>query len=189
MAATKAAFGLGNPPDRYARTRHNIGAEAVLAFLDRVHWRGQPQAVGLAQVYPLNGHLAALPQTFMNLSGIAVKDVVAHFGLALARCLIVYDDVSLPFGHLRLREAGGAGGHNGMASVLEHLGSREVPRLRIGIGDHPPPGGLADFVLGPFTPEERAHLPAVLGRAAQAIECFLAHDLETAMNRFNGPAL
>lgn len=185
----KAVFGLGNPGDRYLHTRHNVGAEAVLAYLKHIEFKSSPQEEGFSLVYSVGNQLCVLPQTYMNLSGVAVADVVNAHRLNFENCLIAYDDVSLPFGHLRLRPGGSSGGQNGMASVIEHLHSEEISRLRIGIGNPIPPGKLVDYVLSPFSNAEREQLPNVLQQAASAIECFMKTDLLTAMNRFNGPAI
>lgn len=184
--AIEAVFGLGNPEDRYAPTRHNLGARAVATYLQgRRTALPRPQEVGPARVYPFPDHLVVFPQTFMNLSGRAVAAVVQAFTLKPEALLIVYDDVALPFGRLRLRPGGGAGGHNGMASVLEALGTRAVPRLRLGIGDDVPADDLVGYVLAPFTPEEEKRLPDFLIRAARAIDYCVRQGLTAAMNRFN----
>lgn len=185
----KAVFGLGNPGDRYLHTRHNVGAAAVLAYLEYSEFKSSPREDGFSLVYSLENQLCVLPQTYMNLSGVAVADIVNAHRLNLENCLMAYDDVSLPFGQLRLRPSGSSGGQNGMASVIEHLHSEEIPRLRIGIGNPIAPGKLVDYVLAPFSDAEREQLPNVLKQAAAAIECFMNAGLLSAMNRFNGPAI
>ena len=185
--AMKAVFGLGNPGARYANTRHNIGAEAVLTYIGQTKQKIQPQEDGFSIVYPFKNHLCVLPQTYMNLSGVAVADMVEHHQLDLKNCLIAYDDVDIPLGQLRIREAGGPGGQNGMKSIIGQLGTREFPRLRIGIGQDGLSGDLGDYVLGKFEPDEQELLTKVLYKAADAIKCFLEEDLQTMMNRFNGP--
>lgn len=114
--------------------------------------------------------LCVKPRTFMNRSGIAVGRLVRHWGLLPSECLIVYDDISLPFGRLRMREKGSAGSHNGMASVLETLQTREVPRLRVGIGASNHVEGLAEYVLTPFSPGERRKLPEICSAAAEVAQ-------------------
>jgi len=185
----RAVFGLGNPGDRYANTRHNVGAAAVLTYVAQSPEDPTFEQDGFSRVYAFEHHVCVLPQTYMNLSGVAVSDVVKRHSLDVDRCLVVYDDVSIPFGHLRLRRSGSAGGQNGMQSVLDHLGCHDVPRLRVGIGGDVPAGALKDYVLSPFTRAEQKHLPKLLQAAAKAIELFLEVDLQTAMNRCNGPAL
>ncbi len=184
--ATKAVFGLGNPGDRYADTRHNLGAHAVRAHLDARKSLPRPREEGFCLVYPFRDHIVAFPNTYMNLSGAAVAELVRARGLAPSDCLVAHDDVDLPLGALRLRPGGGDGGHNGVASVIEHLGTRDFPRLRLGIGHAFPPGGMVDYVLGRFTAEEQAHLAELLEHAAGAIRCFVRQGIQTAMNRFNG---
>lgn len=184
----KAVFGLGNPGDRYTHTRHNVGARAVLALVKRLKPISNAFEDGFCQAYRHNHHLLLLPQTYMNLSGMAVQEAVAHHALRVENCLIVYDDMDLPFGQLRLREAGSAGGQRGMRSVIEQLGTQRVPRMRIGIG-RPQQEKPEAFVLDCFDADERAHLPDVLARAADAIACFLDEGLAVAMTRHNGSAL
>jgi len=187
--AMKAVFGLGNPGDRYALTRHNVGARAVLSYVQGHRPPPRPQEEGFSIVYRWADHLCVLPQTYMNRSGIAYVDALEQFGIDPAQSLVIFDDADLPFGQLRLRRSGGAGGQKGMASILEHVGHQEVPRLRIGIGSAHRPADLAQFVLEPFSASERELLPKVLSRACDAMECFMRFDVQTAMNRFNGAAL
>ncbi len=183
----KAVFGLGNPGDRYKPTRHNIGAEAVLTYIGQTKQRIRPKEDGFSLAYEFKNHLCFLPQTYMNLSGVAVADAVEYHQLSLKDCLIVYDDVDIPLGQLRLRESGGPGGQNGMKSIIGQLGSRNFPRLRIGIGQENFGGDLGEFVLDRFDREEQELLTKVLYKAADAIACFLNENLQTSMNRFNGP--
>jgi len=121
----------------------------------------------------------------MNLSGRSVQPLAKFYKVPLDRILVVYDDLDLPFGAIRLREKGGAGGHNGMRSILDRLGTGDFPRLRVGIGR--PPGRMdpADFVLRDFDPVEQAEILVVLDRAVKAIETFVAEGIRTAMNKFN----
>lgn len=191
----KLLVGLGNPGPRYARTRHNVGFEVALRFaadhrigVDEEAWEGlfgrgeirrrgaDPVEVGVL-----------LPQTFMNLSGDAVAAAVADLPeLSPSRdLLVVYDDVDLPFGRLRIRPAGGAGGHNGLAHVIERLGRKDLPRLRFGVGR--PAGGLdtRDWVLEGFSRAERAALPERTASAADAVTLAFTEGVEAAMNRYN----
>ncbi len=181
----KAVIGLGNPGRRYERTRHNIGRLAVRSFLER------PVQIEKAEhdfsaVYRL-GDLALVvePVVYMNVSGVAVREICERYPVTPQECLIVYDDYAIPFGRLRARKGGGGGGHHGMESVIEELQTEEIPRLRIGIGTAQPLADLTEYVLGEFTQEEHARLPEILARAADAIECFIQTDIETVMNRFN----
>jgi len=185
----KAIFGLGNPGDRYNHTRHNIGVQAVQAYVRTTPKRVNPEADGFSLVYRLEPYLLIIPQTYMNLSGVAVKDILDTYALLPENCLIVYDDVSLPFGHLRLRESGGAGGQKGMASVIEQLQTKAIPRLRIGIDDGAVKTNLSEFVLEDFSAKEGEKLPLILGRTSQAICAFLEENMHHAMNLYNGSAL
>jgi PTH1 family peptidyl-tRNA hydrolase len=180
--------GLGNPGMRYARNRHNVGfhvvdhlaAEAGLCFDERqshaLMARGTVEGVRVALVKP---------QTYMNLSGKAVGPLVRFYKIPLERLLVVCDDLDLPLGQLRLRLKGGSGGHRGLASVIEHLGSQEFPRLRIGIGR--PVGSMTPeaYVLQDFDPAQQAVMEHVYPRAVEAIRTALREGFQTAMNRFN----
>ncbi|MCS6881502.1 MAG: aminoacyl-tRNA hydrolase [Oscillochloridaceae bacterium] len=181
--------GLGNPGERYARTRHNIGFEAldVLARRHGLEFRGK-QARSLVAEGTIAGQRVALakPQTFMNLSGQAVSALRNWYKIDPAReLLVIYDDLDLPFAKLRLRERGSAGTHNGMRSIVQQLGNGEFPRLRVGIGQ--PPGKMdpAAYVLSRFSREEEEALPALLDTVADAVEVVLREGLVAAMNRYN----
>jgi PTH1 family peptidyl-tRNA hydrolase len=185
--------GLGNPGQGYASHRHNVGFRVVEA-LARTHHLSFSRQKGF-QAYVAEGRIAgqrailAKPQTFMNLSGRAVGRLVRARGIDLERLLVVYDDLDLPLGRLRLRPEGGAGGHKGMRSILDTLGSQAFPRLRVGIGR--PPGQMdpADYVLRPFQEQEKAVLAQVVEWAVAAVECWLAEGLVAAMDEFNQPFL
>src|SRR2546422_10092571 len=183
----KLIIGLGNPDRRYRHTRHNVGWEVI----DRVGRRlgiAVDQDDGWATVGGTVGRrrvLLAKPQTYVNLSGTAVADLRRRHRVKIEELGVVVDDLALPLGRLRLRPGGSHGGHNGLRSIIDALGGDAVPRLRVGIGR--PPGGMdpADFVLTPFTVEERATMEVALDRAAEAIETALREGLPAAMNRFN----
>lgn len=185
--------GLGNPGPEYARNRHNVGFRVVDVFA-QAHQMAFRRI--LHQALIAEGRLAgqrvilAKPQTFMNLSGRSVRPLVSYYRVPLNRLLVVYDDMDLPLGAIRLRPRGSPGGHNGMKSIVQALGTMEFPRLRIGIGR--PPGHMnpADYVLQDFRPDEEEILEGVLHRATQAIRTFIEEGLEAAMNRFNAqPAM
>ena len=130
----------------------------------------------------------AKPRVFINLSGEVVGKLVRRFGIPLRNLLVVYDDLDLPLGRIRLRARGGSGGHNGMRSIIAHLGNEEFPRLRIGIApleDHPGNLRTPEYVLGKFSPAEREKLSEMLSLSAQAVYCFISEGLEAAMNKFN----
>jgi len=180
--------GLGNPGPKYTANRHNIGfrcLERLAAAHDLAFDRRQKRArVALGTIQGRRVVLAK-PQTFMNESGRAVAPLVHFYKVPLERLLVVYDDLDLPLGTIRLRPEGGSGGHKGMRSIIEHLGSQEFPRLRIGIGR--PPGHMdpAAYVLQDFSTEEETLLDEVLERAVAAIETWLTEGIEAAMERYN----
>ncbi len=186
MATHKAVVGLGNPGRRYAQTRHNLGFMAVDRYVSEFAPSARTVRSPHADAVRTDAAVIAKPTTYMNRSGHAVLELMERFQILPEGCLIVYDDVDLPFGKLRARPRGGPGSHNGIASVVERAQTKSFPRLRLGIASEPMPDDLVGFVLSPFTPEERDDLDAFLDRAAEAIDAFVAHDIETVMNRFNG---
>jgi PTH1 family peptidyl-tRNA hydrolase len=183
--------GLGNPGTKYADHRHNAGFLVVEA-LARAHGllfaRRRRTRANVAEGRVGNRQLLlAKPQTFMNLSGRAVGRLSRVHGIPPESILVVYDDLDLPLGRLRMRSEGGAGGHKGMRSIIDTLGTQSFPRLRVGIDR--PPGRMdpADYVLQPFSSEEQACFAQVLERSVAAIECWLAEGIVAAMDRFNSP--
>ncbi len=183
--------GLGNPGRKYQENRHNIGFMAINRLAEKHSidlTRVQNKAViGSGQI---DGHavILAKPQTFMNKSGDAVGPLAKYYKIEPSAILVVYDELDLPLGTLRLREAGGSGGHNGMKSIIQHLGN-DFPRLRLGIGR--PPGRMppAAYVLQDFSAGERPIVDDLLDNAVQAIETFLAEGIDLAMTRHNGPVV
>ncbi len=180
--------GLGNPGVRYARNRHNVGARC-LARLAATHnlefSRRQKNArVARGEVggVPV---LLAIPQTFMNESGRAVAPLARFYQMPPERLMVVYDDLDLPLGAIRIRPDGGSGGHRGMQSVIDHLGTQKFPRLRVGIGR--PPGQMdpADYVLQNFSPDEEPVVEEAVERAIAAIQTWLTEGLEKAMSEYN----
>ena len=181
----KAIVGLGNPGPEYAATRHNVGFEVVDELARRWQvklkkWR----KVGTLALAKDHDALLMEPTTFMNLSGEAVLSVGSFYKVDSSDWLIVVDDVNLPLGRVRMRKMGSAGGHNGLKSVIQHLGP-DFARLRIGVGRGDPKWDLADHVLARFEPEERRSVEEAIGRAADAVETFVTEGIEPAMNRFN----
>lgn len=182
-------MGLGNPGDRYAGTRHNAGAEVVFGIARRLainlthhsfnsQWgRGKTGAGEVVLAFPL---------TFMNLSGQAVAALSRYYNIEPENLLIVSDDLHLPFGQLRFRARGSAGGHNGLKSVFECLGTQEISRLRVGIGEAPAGWDPADYVLARFTSEEQSLLPPLLEKAVDAAQAWLDQGLPHAMRQYNG---
>jgi len=188
----KLVVGLGNPGPDYERTRHNAGFRIVerVAARHRIALRRESRLHALFGAGRVVGVETALlePQTYMNLSGRAVRAAIdAHPIDPRADLLVVYDDLDLPFGRLRLRPSGGAGGHNGIGDIAEQLGHDEFARLRFGIGRPPAGEDPIAYVLAPFAPEEECELPARLDAASDAIEWALSEGVARAMNRVNAP--
>ena len=166
--------GLGNPGDKYDNTRHNVGFAAI----DQ-----------LAQTVELGGAKVLLmkPITYMNLSGEAVGEAARFFKIPADHVLVLSDDVSLPVGKLRIRKGGSAGGHNGLKSIIQHLGTDQFPRVKIGVGEKPHPDyDMADWVLGKFTGEDLKTITQAIQRAGKAAECYIQDGPDKAMNKFNG---
>jgi PTH1 family peptidyl-tRNA hydrolase len=183
--------GLGNPGSRYVRTRHNVGFRLVeeLAGRWRAAWKLEKKFQASVASAERNGRTVLLgrPQTFMNASGEAVGAMTAFYRVPPARLLVAVDDADLPLGEIRLRARGSSGGHHGLESIEQHLGSREFARLRIGIGRTADGRReIADHVLAPFAADETAMVEQVLTAAAAQAECWLDNGIEMAMNRFNG---
>ena len=184
--------GLGNPGREYAAHRHNIGFRVVDA-LARAHGvaftrrKGAKARVAEARVSDCPV-LLAKPQTFMNLSGKSVRRLSRSLGVPPERILVIYDDLDLPLGRLRLRAEGSSGGHKGIRSIIDTLGTQAFPRLRVGIDR--PPGRMdpVDYVLEPFDRDQKPLLAEAVARAAAAVECWLAEGIIAAMDRFNAPA-
>jgi len=185
----KRIVGLGNPGRQYASTRHNVGF-MVVEKLRRTHRQPRwSRALPLSAqcVIRMGGAAVRLmrPLTMMNRSGEAFVAAVPRWRVAPAELLLVCDDVNLPLGTVRLRPRGSAGGHHGLASCLEHLGTEEIPRLRIGIGVQPLPKDLTDFVLSSFRAEERPMVHRTIARAAETCELWVTEGIQAAMNRAN----
>jgi PTH1 family peptidyl-tRNA hydrolase len=188
----KLVVGLGNPGPDYERTRHNVGFRIVerVAARHRIALRRDERLHGIFGAGRVAGAETALlePQTYMNLSGRAVVAALdAHPIDPRADLLVVYDDLDLPFGRLRLRPSGGAGGHNGIGDISEQLGHNEFARLRFGIGRPPAGEDPIAYVLAPFAAEEEAALPGRLDVATDAIELAIVEGVARAMNRVNAP--
>lgn len=184
--------GLGNPGPAYERTRHNVGAWAVVAFADR-HGQRLKAAKALRSLvaevrFAETLVVLAFPQTFMNDSGSAVAPLVRRYGISgsIGSLVVVHDELDLPSGKVKVKEGGGTAGHNGLRSIRSHLGSLDFPRVRIGIGR--PPGRMsgADYVLGRPGASEAKELELAAQVAADAIEVVAGEGVVAAMNRFNG---
>jgi len=184
----KLIVGLGNPGARYAETRHNVGWRVAEELAGRTGAGPWKEKFGARVTEARRGGekvVVAQPLTYMNRSGIAVRLVVDFWKVANTDLLVVMDDLALELGRIRLRSGGSDGGHNGLESVIAHLGSEAFPRLRVGIGPGPVAEEQADFVLAPFAEAERPVIAEAITRAADAAECWTTEGLEAAMNRFN----
>jgi len=184
----KIIVGLGNPGRQYARTRHNVGFMVVdklaanhgLTFSRRkFNAKVASGKVARADV------ILVKPQTFMNLSGDAVGPLVRFYQLPSSALLTVFDDIDIPFGSIRLRPSGSSGGHKGMKSIIATLGTDKFPRLRVGIRGSTATGDLSEYVLKPFTSEERTHLDDIVQRACECVETVLTGPFDKAMSQFN----
>ena len=183
--------GLGNPEPKYDKTRHNIGFDAVdeLAKVWQLDLKENKRFQGLfAEGVAAGGKKIRLlkPLTYMNRSGQSVRAVTDWYKLKPQSVLVVYDDMDLPVGRLRIRFTGSAGGHNGMKSIISHLGSKDFPRLRIGIGKSGGGKETVSHVLGKFAPAENKIVEEVLYVSVKAIELSLKEGIEKSMNRYNG---
>ena len=183
----KIVVGLGNPGGQYQETRHNIGWMVLDRLADKAGWAGKGRTKDASSLVSGRYHGLELtlvkPLTFMNDSGIAVRKVLAREHAPLVDLLVVADDFALPFGKLRFREGGGPGGHNGLASIIDELGTEKFSRLRVGIG--PPGRGFIDHVLSQFEPAERQRLGELLDEAADAVEAWARVGTNKAANQHN----
>lgn len=182
--------GLGNPGDRYASTRHNVGFRVTELLEQKLGIR-----CNRAKFHAMYGQgsyqgqtiLLMRPQTFMNLSGDAVAAAAQFYKVPPERCLIVFDDISLEPGRIRVRRDGSAGGHNGIKSIIAQLGTQDFPRVKVGVGAKPHPDyELADWVLSSFSAQEQKALEPALERAAEAVLEMIVHGVDSAANQFNG---
>ena len=181
---------LGNPGDKYENTRHNVGfmvademAERQSKPIQRLKFKA------LTNVLDISGErvLVMKPITYMNLSGEAVRQAADFYKIPPERVLVVSDDTALPVGRLRIRVKGSAGGHNGLKNIIQHLGTDQFPRLRVGVGEKPHPDyDMADWVLGKFTGEDTKKIDASVKRAADAVACILSEGIDRGMGKFNG---
>lgn len=187
LIPSRLIVGLGNPGSKYAFNRHNIGFQC-LDRIAQVHGlqfsqRRFEASLALGEILGVKVALAK-PLTYMNLSGRVVSRLMRWYRVSAAGLLVIYDDVDLPLGKVRLRQQGGAGGHRGMLSIIDSLGMQSFPRLRVGIG-RPVGEEPRDYVLSDFTLEERAIIEEVYERVVAAVECLLSDGIEAAMNRYN----
>ena len=182
--------GLGNPGKDYARTRHNCGFRAIDILADSLGCKiDKSKFQGLYGQTVKNGRKLFLlkPQTFMNLSGRSVLQLSAYYNIPPQRIIVIFDDISLEPGRLRIRANGSAGGHNGIKSIISELGSQEFPRIKVGVGAKPhPEQDLADWVLSAFSSAEEKLLQPALQNAADAALCLIESGIESASCRYNG---
>ena len=186
----KLVVGLGNPGRAYEHTRHNAGWQVLEEFAKR---RGaafrrswcRPVQTAKTAMEGVGNLLLVKPLTFMNLSGTVLPALMRPAGLAAKDLIVVADDINLPMGQLRIRARGGAGGHNGLKSVIEHLGSEAFVRVRVGVGEQEEGKSLKDHVLERLDSAERRALAETVARAVEALECTLVHGAESAMNQYN----
>lgn len=181
--------GLGNPGSRYEHTRHNAGFEVIDILADRMGiCVDEKKHKALCGRGALEGQKVILikPQTFMNLSGESVRAAADFYKVEPENIIIVYDDVSLEPGQLRIRGKGSAGGHNGIKNIISHLGTQEFPRVKVGVGEKPKEMDLADYVLSRFSKGEQEMMDQAFREAAQAVSAMVGQGMDAAMNRFNG---
>jgi PTH1 family peptidyl-tRNA hydrolase len=189
----KLIVGLGNPGREYRETRHNVGFMVVEEIAKRyaLQWAQAPSQIPdafIAKRFGTEPVLLAKPLTYMNLSGDAVAALMRYYDVPAADVLIVVDEADLPFGKLRARARGSAGGHNGLKSIIERLGTTEFSRLRLGVGRADDGRKLSDHVLSIFEPGQRAELESFIARAADAAEMFAAEGILKVMNTYNPEA-
>lgn len=183
--------GLGNPTREYTATRHNIGFDAVTRIADDYNI-----ALNIKKHRAICGKgyiegqkvILAQPQTYMNLSGESVRELMDYYKITTEELIVIYDDISLDVGQLRIRAKGSAGGHNGMKNIIAHLGTQEFPRIKIGVGDKPKGWDLADYVLGRFPSEEQEMVREVLKKASDATKIIVSDGIDAAMNQYNKKA-
>ena len=181
---------LGNPGDKYENTRHNVGfmvADEVAQRQKKPIQRLKFKALTNVLTISSQRVLVMKPVTYMNLSGEAVRQAADFYKIPPDHVLVVSDDTALALGRLRIRVKGSAGGHNGLKNIIQHLGTDQFPRLRVGVGEKPHPDyDMADWVLGRFVGEDKKTIDEAVKRAADAIECILAEGIDRGMGKFNG---
>lgn len=185
-------IGLGNPGRVYINTRHNIGFLVIDGLAERWGVKlGRVKFKSLMGEYRGDGFKAVLskPQTYMNLSGFAVNSFQRFYRTPLSNVMVIFDDLDLPFGTIRIRQSGGSSGQKGMKSIIEQLGTKEFPRMRVGIGRPPGKKDAVDFVLDEFKANDRQDLDMILNRCADAVEFFIKEGVDKAMMRYNNNIL
>lgn len=184
----KLIAGLGNPTSEYVGTRHNIGFAAVTRLADRFDIRlleRKHKAIIGKGIIAGEKVIIAKPQTYMNLSGESIREILDFYKMDASDLIVVYDDIDLAVGQLRIREKGSAGGHNGIKNIILHTGTEKFTRIRIGVGEKPEGYDLADYVLGHFKKEEQDTISDALDAAGKAVEIIIRDGCAAAMNEFN----
>ena len=184
----KIIVGLGNPGAKYAGTRHNVGFSVILKLADKYNislTEKKHKAEFGKGIIEGEKVILAMPQTYMNLSGESVRELMDYYKCDCSDIIVIYDDIDLAVGRLRIREKGSAGGHNGMKNIILHLGSQEFTRIRVGVGQKPKNMDLADYVLSRFPKDERVLMEEAFERAGEAAICMMNDTMEHAMNQFN----
>ncbi len=181
--------GLGNPTREYTATRHNIGFDAITRIADdyniSLDMKKHKAICGTGYIEGQKVILAQ-PQTYMNLSGESVRELVDFYKIdPTEELIVIYDDISLDVGQLRIRTKGSAGGHNGIKNIIAHLGTQEFPRIKVGVGDKPKDWDLADYVLGRFNNEEQPIIREALAHVSEACKSIITEDVTSAMNKYN----
>ena len=181
--------GLGNPGKQYERTRHNMGFDTVDELVDRHRIPGsgiQHKAMYGKGMIAGEKVILAKPLTYMNLSGDSVREFINYYKIdPETELIVIYDDIDLEPGQIRIRKKGSAGGHNGMKSIIAQLGTQNFYRIKVGVGAKPAGWDLADYVLGRFSTQEREEVDKAIGEAADAVEVILSEGIDAAMNKYN----
>lgn len=185
--------GLGNPTSEYAGTRHNVGFDVIDAIADKYNisvTERKSRAFCGKGIIAGQKVILVKPQTYMNLSGESVRGLVDYYKIdEETQLLVIFDDISLDVGQLRIRKKGSAGGHNGVKNIIQHLGTSVFQRIKVGVGEKPKEYDLVDYVLGHFSKEEKEVMAESYGYAVQAVEMILQGDIDAAMNEFNKKAV
>lgn len=180
--------GLGNPTEKYIATRHNIGFDVITRLSDdyRIPLDFKKHKAICGKGY-IEGQkvILAMPQTYMNLSGESIRELMDYYKCSIEELIVIYDDISLAPGQLRIRIKGSAGGHNGIKNIIAHLGTEEFNRIKVGVGEKPKNWDLADYVLSRFSKEDEVIMREALKEASEAVKTMITSGTEEAMNHFN----
>lgn len=184
----KIIVGLGNPTDKYKGTRHNVGFSVIYSISDSygiaVDTKKHKALIGKG-IIEGEKVILAMPQTYMNLSGESVRELLDYYKCDETDLIVIYDDISLDVGKLRIRKKGSAGGHNGIKNIITHIGTQEFARIKVGVGEKPARMDLADYVLGHFSKEEQPVIREAADLATKAVATIITDGPDMAMNRFN----